>query len=86
MDCLGIIITNKLKWDSHITQRISKAQQKLFFEDKRSIFYKYESKSKVIQKLHFINSLVRVKHMVLELAKMQKTRKSAKTSAQVGFE
>ena len=57
-----------------------------FLEEKRSLFYKYESKSKLIQKLHFINSPVRVKCMVLELAKLQKTRKDAKTSAQVGFE
>ena len=57
-----------------------------FLEQKRSLFYKYESKSKLIQKLHFIISPVRVKCMVLELAKLQKTRKDAKTSAQVGFE
>ena len=28
---LGKFITNRFKWDSHITQRLSKAQQKLFF-------------------------------------------------------
>ena len=83
---LGIVITNNLKWDSHINQRLSKAQQNLFLEEKRSLFYKYESKSKFIQKLHFINSPLRVKCMVLELAKLQKTRKDEKTSAQVGFE
>ena len=27
---LGVVITNNLKWDSHINQRLSKAQQKLF--------------------------------------------------------
>ena len=42
---LNIVITIKLKWDRHINQRQSKAQQKLFFlEEKRSLFYKYESK------------------------------------------
>ena len=54
-------------------------------EDKRSLFYKYENKSKLKQTLHFISSL-RVKCMNLELAKLEKTRKDAKTSAQVGFE
>ena len=28
---LGIVITNNLKWDSHVSQRLSEAQQKLFF-------------------------------------------------------
>ena len=28
---LGIVFTNKLKWDSHISQRLMKAQQKFFF-------------------------------------------------------
>ena len=76
---LGIIISNKLKWDSHINQRLSKAQQKLFFlEEKHSLFYKYENKSKFIQKLHFINSPLPVKCMVLngpicrKLEKMQR--------------
>ena len=78
---LGIIITSNLKWASHINQRLSKAQQKLFFLEKRSLFYKYESKRKFIQKLPFINSL-RVKCMVLEWGRLQKTRKDAKTSAQ----
>ena len=87
MNDLGKIIVNNLKWDSHINERLSKAQQKLFFlKRKRSLFYKYESKSKLIQNLHFIDSPLRVKCMVLELAKLQKTRKDAKTSAQVGFE
>ena len=27
---LGLVITNNLKWDSHINQRLSKAQQKFF--------------------------------------------------------
>ena len=27
---LGIVITNNVKWDSHIDHRLSKAQQKLF--------------------------------------------------------
>ena len=83
---LGIIITNNLKWDSHINGRLSKAQRKLFLEEKLSLFYKYESKSKFVQKLHFIDPPLRVKCMVLELAKLQKTRKDAKTSAQVDFE
>ena len=53
-----------------------------FLEEKRSLFYKYESKSKFIQKLHFINSPLRVKCMDLELAKLQTSRKDAKRSAQ----
>ena len=28
---LGIVFTNNLKWDSHISQRLMKAQQKLYF-------------------------------------------------------
>ena len=60
--------------------------ESFFLEEKRSLFYKYESKSKFVQKLHFIDSPLRVKCMVLELAKLQKTRKDAKTSAQVDFE
>ena len=58
---LGIIITNMLKWDSHINQRLSKAQLKLFLKEKGSLFYKYEIISKFIQKLHFINYPVRVR-------------------------
>ena len=65
----------------------NKGTTKAFFlEEKRSLFYKYESKSKFIHKLHFINSPLRVICMVLELTNLQKTRKDAKTSAQVGFE
>ena len=55
-------------------------------EEKGSLFYKYEINSKFIQKLYYINSPLRVKCMVLELAKLQKTRNDAKTSAQLGFE
>ena len=57
-----------------------------FLEEKRSLFYKYESKSKFIQKLNVINSPICVKCMVLELANLQKTGKDANTSIQVGFE
>ena len=52
-----------------------------FLEEKQ-----YESKSKFLQKLHFIDSPLRVKCMVLELAKLQNTRNDTKTSAQVGLE
>ena len=94
MNDLGIIFTNKLKWDSHISQRLMTAQQKrnvvpssaYLLEEKRSLFCKYENKSKFVQKLHFISSPLRVKCSVLELAKLHKTGKDAKTSAQVGFE
>ena len=54
MNDIGIIVTSKLKLDIHINQRLSKAQQKrIFLEEKRSFFHKYESKSKFIQKLNF---------------------------------
>ena len=79
---LGIIIINKLKWDSQINQRLSKAQ-------KRNVPFFTDTRVKVsLYKIYIlsINSPVRVKCMVLELAKLQKTRKDAKTSAQVGFE
>ena len=33
--------------------------ESFFLEEKRSLFYKYESKSKFIQKLHFIDSFTR---------------------------
>ena len=83
---LGIIITNNLKWDSHLMSGYQRHNETFFLEDKRSLFYKNKSKSKFIQKLHFIDSPLRVKCMVLESAKQQKNRKDAKTSAQVGFE
>ena len=35
---IGIIFTNKLKWDSHISQRLMKPQQKLFFLKKNVPF------------------------------------------------
>ena len=63
---------------------IERTSEAFFLEDKRSFFYKYESKSKFIRK--FINSPLRVKFMVPELAKLQKTRKDAKTCAQAGSE
>ena len=71
---------------SYQSAAIKSTTKAFFLEEKRSLFYKYESKSKFIQKLHFINSPLRVKCMVLELAELQKTRKDAQTSAQVGFE
>ena len=46
-------------------------------EEKRSLFYKYENKRKFMQQLHFISFTLRVKCLVLELAKLQKTRKDA---------
>ena len=45
-------------------------------EDKRSLFYKYENKSKLIQTLHFISSPLRVKFMVLELVEMGQSYQS----------
>ena len=89
MNDLGIAITNNLKWESHIqsaAMAIEGPTKTFFLEKKRSLLHKYESKSKFMQKLHFINSPLRVKFMVLQSAKLQKTRKDAKTSAQVGFE
>ena len=71
---------------SYQSAAIEVTTKAFFLEGERSLFYKYKSKSKFIQKLLFINSPLGVKHMVLELAKLQKTRKHAKTSAQVGFE
>ena len=71
---------------SYQSAAIEGTTKAFFLEEKRSLFYKYESKSKFIQKLHFINFPVPVKFMVLELTKLQKTRKDAKTSAQMGFE
>ena len=58
-----------------------------FLEEKRSLFYKHESISKFIQK-YILSILLYASNvwLVLELAKLQKTRKHAKTSAQVGFE
>ena len=44
VDDPGIIITIKMNWDSHINQRLSKAHQIFFLEEKRSLFYKYENK------------------------------------------
>ena len=77
---LCIIITIQLKLDNHINQRLSNAQQKFFFP-----FYNCENEIKFILKLHSPNSALRVKCMVLQLAKLQRTEKDAKTSAQVGF-
>ena len=46
MNDLGIVITNNLKWDSHINQRLSKAQQKLFFL-KRNVPFSTNTRVKV---------------------------------------
>ena len=43
---LGIIITNNLKWDSHINERLSKAQRKLFFL-KRNVPFSTNTRVKV---------------------------------------
>ena len=82
---LGVIITNNLKWDSHINERLSKAQRKHFFL-KRNVPFSANTRVKVsLHKNYILSILLYVKCMVLELAKLQKTRKDAKTSAQMGF-
>ena len=43
---LGLVITNNLKWDSHINQWLSKAAQKLFFL-KRNVPFSAKSRVKV---------------------------------------
>ena len=54
---------------------------------KRNVPFSTNTRVKVsLQKLHFINSPLCVKCIVPEFAKLQKTRKDAKTSAQVSFE
>ena len=55
---------------------------------KRNVPFSTNTRVKVslYKSLHFINSPLRVKCLVLELAKPQKIRKDAKTSAQVSFE
>ena len=53
---LGIIITNKLKWDSHITQRISRAQQKLFL--KRNVAFSTKTRVKVSLYKSYILSIL----------------------------
>ena len=74
-----------LKWDRNVVQPLLEAQQELFVLKGDVPFSTNTSKSKFIQKLLFINSPLCVKGMVLELAKLQKTTKDAKTSAQVSF-
>ena len=81
---LGIIITNNFEMgQSYQWAAIEGTTIAFFLEEKRSFFYKYESRNKFKLKLHFIDSPLRVKRMVPQLAKLQKTRKEAKTSAQV---
>ena len=57
---LGVIITNNLKWDSHIDERLSKAQRKHFFL-KRNVPFSTITRVKVSlhKKLHFIDSTLR---------------------------
>ena len=77
---LGIIITNKLNRNSRYSQRLSKAQKRNSLEEKRSLLYKYESKTKFMQKLNFINSYLRANFLVLKLVKLQKIRKVKRSS------
>ena len=54
---LGVVITNNLKWDSHINQRLSKAQQKLFFL-KRNVPFSTNTKVKVSLYKSYILSIL----------------------------
>ena len=54
---LGIVITNNLKWDIHINQRLSKAQQKLFFL-KRNVPFSTKTRVKVSLYKSFILSFL----------------------------
>ena len=54
---LGIIITNNLKWDSHINERLSKAQQQLFFL-KRIVPFSSNTRVKVSLYKNYILSIL----------------------------
>ena len=83
---LGIIFTNKLKWDSHTNQRMMKAQQKLSFM-KRNIPFSTNTRVNVsLYKITFHQFPFSRQMFGSRIGKLQKTRKDSKTSAQMGIQ